>query len=394
MEPTNQVVSLNLDTIGLASTNPAVADQARQSLEKISTNSPLHLVAVRFLTEDALAHKSLDRALFFSRLVVNDPKTTYADKLGHLQILRAAKDPGFDAWLAGLETDATSSPQPAYILAHWMQKEQTPSVALKWIQSLPVATQTNLPVPLAVADCQIASKDWTGLLTFVRKADWDEFNYFRLSLEALANRNLGDSIAEKGAWGRALTMSSSRSDRLQKLDQLTTAWGWSQERAEVLKEIITSFPKEAWAGEELVGLYYAEGNTHALAGLLDKLYLANPSNTRLENNLATVLMLLKSDTSKASRLALESYTSSTNNPFFACTYAYSLLLQSKPEAAARVVGTLNANTLKIPSIAAYYGVVEAESGHKVAAKDALKLAQTAKLLPEEMELVHNAETRL
>jgi predicted Zn-dependent protease len=183
-------------------------------------------------------------------------------------------------------------------------------------------------------------------------------------------------------------------DRLTKLDQLTAAWKWSQERSEVLQEIITAFPKENWAAEELAGLYYTDGDTHALAGLLDKLYAANPANTRLKNNLATVLMLLKSDTPKANRLALESYSSSTNNPFFACTYAYSLLLQSKPEEAVKVVGALNGDYLKNPSIAAYYGVVEAETGHKDAAKAALKVASNARLLPEEMELVRKAQTQL
>jgi len=189
-------------------------------------------------------------------------------------------------------------------------------------------------------------------------------------------------------------MSSSRLDRLVKLDQLTTAWGWSQERTDVLQEVISGFPKEVWAEEELVGLFYATGNTHALASLLDKLYAADPSNLRIKNNLATVLMLLKSDAPKAHRLAFESYSNSTNNPFFACTYAYSLLLQSKPEEAVRILGSLNTDNLRNPSIAAYYGVVEAEAGHKDAAKEALKLATTARLLPEEMELVRKAETQL
>ena len=394
LEPTNQIVALNLATIGLAATNPAVVEQARQSLETIPTNSPLHLAAARFLTEDAMGHKLYDRALRFSQQVVNDPKAAYADKLVQLQILSEAKSQGLDAWLASLEADAAHSSQHAYILAHWMEKERSPAATLKWIQSLPATMQTNLPVPFAVTDCQIALKDWPALLAFVRKADWDEFNYFRLSLEALASRNIGDSVAENSAWRRAFIMSSSRLDRLQKLDQLTMSWGWPKERSEVLEEIVTAFPKETWAGDELVALYHAEGNTHALASLLDKLYLADPSNLRIKNNLATVMMLLKSDPPRASRLALESYTSSTNNPFFACTYAYSLLLQSKPDEAAKVVGTLNADILKVPSIAAYYGVVEAETGHKNAAKDALKLAQTAKLLPEEMELVRKAETRL
>jgi predicted Zn-dependent protease len=394
LEPTNQVVSLNLATIGLVSTNPSVVENARSVLEKIPPNSPLHLAAIRFLTDDAMAHKSFERALFFSQQVVNDPKTTYADKLTRLQILDTAKSPGFDAWMSTLQADAAHSPQHAYVLAHWMQEKQSPSVALKWLQGLPSETGTNVPVQLAVTDCQMAMKDWRGLLATVQRQDWDEFNYYRLSLVALANRNLDDSVAEKSAWRRSLIMSSSRLDRLTKLDQLTGVWGWSEERSDVLQEIIAAFPRETWAGEELVALYYADGKTRALADLLDKLYSADPSNMRFKNNLATVLMLLNSDTQKAHRLALESYASSTNNPFFACTYAYSLLLQSKPEEAAKVVGTLNTNTLKIPAIAAYYGVVEAEAGHPTAAKEALKLATSARLLPEEQELVRKAERRL
>jgi predicted Zn-dependent protease len=189
-------------------------------------------------------------------------------------------------------------------------------------------------------------------------------------------------------------MSASHLDRLAKLDQLTATWGWSEERVEVLQEVISGFPKEAWAGEELVGLYYAEGNTHALENLLEKMSSADPSNVRLKNNLATVLMLLKSDTDRANRLALESYSSSTNNPFFACTYAFSLLRQSKPEAAVKILDALNAGCLKNPSIAAYYGVVEAETGHPTVAKEALKVAIGGRLLPEEMELVRKAEARL
>jgi predicted Zn-dependent protease len=394
LEPTNQIVAINLDTIGLASTNAATANKARASLEKIAPNSPLHLTAVRFLAEDAAAHKNIDRALRFSQQVVDDPKSTYSDKLGHLELLQAAKSAGFDSWLTQLETNALHSPPQAYLLAHWLQKERGPAKALSWLQALPLDCRTNISVQLAVTDCQIASSDWKGLSASVLKQDWDEFNYYRLSLEALADRGLNDSMGEKTAWRRALALSSSRLDRLQKLDQLTTAWGWPEQRIEVLKEIVSAFPKEAWAGEQLTGLYYAEGNTRALADLLGTLYSANPTNARLKNNLATVLMLLKSDTPKATRLALESYTNSPGNPFFACTYAYSLLLQSKPDEAAKVLGTLNTNTLKNPSIAAYYGVVEAETGHKNAATEALKLAQTAKLLPEEMELVRNAGARL
>ena len=85
-----------------------------------------------------------------------------------------------------------------------------------------------------------------------------------------------------------------------------------------------------------------------------------------------MLLLLKSDLEKAHRLALESYDSSTNNPFYACTYANSLVLQSKPQEAVKVVGSVKSDYLKNPSIAAYYGIVEANAGNENLAKGPLK----------------------
>ena len=393
LEPNNLAVVLNLSTVRLVSTNRTVADNARSTLEKIPTNSPLHITAIRYLADDAVTHKSFERAIFYSQQVINDPKATYADKLAHLQILHQADSPRFDSWQTVLEADAARSPYHAYALGHWMQMEETPASALHWLQSLPFDTQTNLPMPLVITDCQIALKDWKGLLSIVEKQDWGELNYYRLFLESLAERRLEKNRDAKTAWQRAFTLSSHRLDRLAKMDQATASWGWTPERYEVLQEIVSEFPKETWAGEQLVALYYADGKTRALADLLDKMCSIDSSNAHLKNNLATVLLLLKSNPEKAHRLALESYNSSTNNPFFACTYAYSLLLQSKPEEAVKVLNPLKAEYLKNPSIAAYYGVVEAGAGRKDVAREPLKLAETGKLLPEEMELVRQAVTR-
>jgi cytochrome c-type biogenesis protein CcmH/NrfG len=393
LEPTNQAVVLNLSTVRLVSTNKSVADAARLSLEKIPTNSPLHLTAVRYLATDAVTHKSFDRAIFYSQQVINDPKAVYPDKLTHLQILHQAGSSQFDAWQTALEKDATRSPYHAYALGQWMQLEETPAQALHWLQSLPLEMQTNQPVPMGITDCQIALKDWKGLLAIVEKQDWGELNFYRLSLESLAQRRLDQNREAETSWHRAFLLSSHRLDRLARLNQLTTAWEWTPERYEVLQNIVAEFPKEQWADEQLIALLYADGKTHALADLLDKMYSADPSNLRVKNNLATVLLLLKSDLEKANRLASESYNSSTNNPFFACTYAYSLFLQSRTGEAVKILDLLKAEYLQNPSIAAYYGVVESEAGHKNIAREPLKLAQTARLLPEEMALVRQAAAR-
>lgn len=394
LEPTNEAIVLNLATVRLVSTNQGVASQARAALQGISATSPLHSAALRALATDAADHKSYQKAIEYEQQVVNDTNAAYADKLGYLQLLYLAGSPQFTVWKTTLEIDAAKSPSRAYALGHWMQVQEGSAVALRWLDGLPANLQTNLPVPLAITDCQIGLKDWNGLLRAVQNVNWGELDYYRLCLASLANRSLGNNDSADMTWQDALTISSHHLDRLSKLNTLTATWGWAPERKQVLDQIISQFPGETWASDQLMTLLYAQGQTQELADLLNQMYSAAPSNAGVKNNLASVLLLEKSDLNKAYRLAQEAYGSAPDNPYFACTYAYSLLLQSRNQEAAKIVGALKANYLKDPSIAAYYGIVEAQAGNTKAAAPALKMAQTARLLPEEMQLVRQAQARL
>jgi predicted Zn-dependent protease len=184
-------------------------------------------------------------------------------------------------------------------------------------------------------------------------------------------------------------------DRLARLAQVTGAWGWTTERTDILRQIIAEFPQEKWASESLVAELYALGNTRELEGLVSKLYASDPSNVRLKNNLANLLLLLKKDSSKAFRLAQEVYQSAPDNPFYAATYAYSLSLQGQAEQAVGVFTNINAEKLQIPAVAAYYGTVQVRAGHKEIAKEPLHRAEAATiLLPEEKEMIRVAKAML
>jgi len=311
-----------------------------------------------------------------------------------LQLLHLARSPGFAPWLASMKQAATKSPDDAFALGKWMAVTQSPADALRWLQGLPTSVQTNQPVPLMIADCHIAQKDWTGLLGIVEKADWAEANYFRLALVSLSQRSLQEDAASQAAWHKSLRLSAHRLDRLARLAQLTAGWGWDSENTEVLQQITSEFPREKWAVDQLSSKFYVAGNTRALADLVARVYAANSSDPRLKNNLANISLLRNSDLDEAYRLAREAYESSPENPFFTSTYAYSLLLQHKQDEALKVLSALKPEYLKIPSVAAYYGVVEAQSGHKDVAKAPLERAAAAKLLPEEMQMVRLAEARL
>jgi tetratricopeptide (TPR) repeat protein len=394
LEPTNLAVILNLATVRLISTNKAVAAEARATLEAIPATSRLHLMAVRALAVEAAGRKSYQTAIDYQQQAASDPKAAYSDKLGYLQLLHQAGSPQYSAYLKAMKSDATNSPSLVYALGHWMQAEEGPTVTYLWLDGLPANVQTNLPVQMAITDCQVGLKDWNGLLKTVGNGNWGEVEYYRLFLNSAAYRSLGNNEGADTAWRSALMVSSHHLERLTKLNQLTASVEWTPERKQVLDQVISQFPREIWAAQQLMELYYAQGQTQELADLLNKMYSTDPSNVQIKNNLATILLLEKSDLNRAHRLAQEAYSSAPDNPFFACTYAYSLLLQSRNQDAAKIIGSLKPDYLKNPSIAAYYGIVEAQTGNPKAAAPALKTAQTARLLPEELQLVHQAQERL
>src|SRR5207253_1124969 len=120
----------------------------------------------------------------------------------------------------------------AFGLGRWIALTQGPTNAITWLRSLPLAIQTNQPVPLILSDCQIAIRDWKGLQGLVTKSDWGEVEHYRLAAESLAARSLGQSAASGAAWRKALRLSAHRLDRLSRLVEVAGIWGWPEERLE------------------------------------------------------------------------------------------------------------------------------------------------------------------
>jgi predicted Zn-dependent protease len=394
LEPKSKSAIMNLATIHLSSTNDAVATAGRLTLEEMTTNADLRLPALRLLETEANARKSFSTAVDYGRRIIQEPRATLGDRISYAQALRNSKSPDFVSYLTSLQLQAVTNSAQAFALGRWMAMTDGPTNALRWLQSLPASTRTDEPVCFLVADCMAELRDWKSLVDWVGKSDWGEVNYYRLALESLGQRSLKQSVAAKTAWQNALRLSRRRLDRLSHLAQFTSGRKWAEETTDLLREITLEFPKEKWAAELLMSKYYQDGDTKALAELLTRIYAADPSDSKLKNNLANIFLLRKSDLEQAHRMAREAYNSAPENPFFASTYAYSLLLQEKCAEASIVIGGVKTNFLQIPEVAAYYGVVEARSGHKDLAREPLSLAAKATLLPEEKDLVRSALSQL
>jgi predicted Zn-dependent protease len=394
LEPNNQANILNLQTIRLASTNQVIANGARLALEQTVTNAALRPIALRHLITAVMARHDLTKAIGYSKEIVASSSVNFTDKINHLQLLREIKSSDYTPWLASLKTAAAHSSADAFALGRWMASAENPDTALHWLHELPSEVQTNQPVPLIITDCQIALKDWNGLLAFTSKQDWGGAEFYRQMVQSLGQRSLGQTMASENAWRKALHLAAKRLAFLSQLAQVTSTWGWIPERTQVLRQITDDFPKEKWALNQLMAQFYAEGNTSELQKLLGKSLVADPTDNRLKNNFANILLLRKSELDRAGTMAKEAYDTSPDNPFFISTYAYSLSLQKKTDAALKILDNLKPEYLKIPSIAAYYGVIQAKSGHQDLAREYIARAEAAQLLPEEKELIRQAKAQL
>jgi predicted Zn-dependent protease len=391
LEPGNPSNLVNLSTIGLSSTNEQVAASARLTLQALAaTNSAYALDALRRLAQEAARRRDLPEALSYTRRVATNSAASFADKLDCLNLLTATRSADAASWLAGLEQQATNSPVEVVALGRSLLRTVGPTNTLTWLSSLPHSLQTNQPVPLIITDCQIAVQDWPGLLATVANQDWGDSETLRLALESLARHSLQQEDASQTLWKRAQRNAARRLDRLYPLAQLAGAWGWVPERKDILVEIVSEFPREKWAANLLIAQLIDDGQTGELEQLLSKLAATDPGNVKLKASLARLCLLRKSQLPTAHRLAKEAFDSAPEDPLALTTYAYSLLLQGQQDDALRVLATLKPQALQIPSVAACYGVVEARSGNKQAAREPLERAQGAKLFPEEMELVRQA----
>ncbi len=125
--------------------------------------------------------------------------------------------------------------------------------------------------------------------------------------------------------------------------------------------------------------------------MLVRLEKVDPDDPRIQNNLAQVSLLLNVDVKHARAVAAQLYRKEGSNPAYTSTYAFALYTKGDAKGALKIMNGLSQSELHDPPIAAYYGVVLVATGKAEKAKEYLKLARAAKLLPEESRLVAKAE---
>ena len=394
LEPTNDLHRLNLAVVRLESKDTAVSARAHNELERLQLVPPWNELALRSLVVHHANRKQFTEAERYSAILLRATNATFSDTLEHLTILHGAKSPGFDQFFETTRRAAATNSLHASDLVTRLTALGLAAEAIVWTKTLPPSVQNELPLPVAVADSYVATRQWREMEQALIKQQWRDREFLRKALLAYAVRMQQVETVAMTHWAEAVSLASERPELTLMLAQLCSNWRWTNETETLLWRAARQFPQERWPLESLQGNYARLGRTSGLFEVFSFILERQPTNAVVQNNWANLAFLLQTNVAKAHQLARQVYERDTNNFAFVSTYAWSLHLQGNTREALDIIETLESSKLEHPSVASYYGALLAAAGQGDKARHYLAKAETAPILPEELNLITAARKQL
>ena len=390
LDPSNQSDRLNLAVLQLQSSSAEVRDQAHAVLEKLLNDKSLRVRAARALRDYASRRANASELLQVSEVLNGFPEATFQDRISYVQVLQVLGRPDFPGKLAELQNEATNDPGKLSALISWMANNHLAVFAIAWVKQLPNEIISNKAIRLAIADCYVTANDPAGLTQWCGKADWGNLEYLRRAYLGWAARVRGDDLTFQSEWNNALRAAGSKGQELFTLEQTAARWRWKEETENLLWQLTRDPDKQKAALTVLNQVYLEQGDTAQLYRVVSRLAEIRPDDPQVQNNLASLALLLNVDTEMANAIAERLYKSDPKNAVFASTYGFALYRRGKYQQAVAVMNQLNPSDLEQPAVAAYYAVFQLALGNKAKAAEYLGRSSGANLLPQEKALVEQA----
>ncbi len=394
LDPTNLTRQLNLAKLRISTEAPTGKTEARKTLERLADNPATRHDALGVLAREALAKKDWKTAIRVSQELAARTNAPFDDQLLFLEALRGEGSPTFTNQLRIAQARASGIPADLARMVVWMNETGYVPQAMAWTRSLSVESRQDPRVGIAIADTFIALQDWLGLRNWVRSADWGALNSFRIAYDAfstgfLASPDIRNAELE-GLWAKAVTLTKNDATQLEALATLADRWRLPKAAESTRWAIVDSENGQENALMSLQRLYLAKEDTMGQYRVAQRLFKLKPDDLAAQNNVAYLGLLLGVADSGLHALADELHRRSPRNPIHASTYAFSQYRKGQAQAAVDTMAQLEPSVLRKPAMAAMYGLFLAKAGDTVRAREFLKLAENAKLLPEEEKLVTEA----
>ena len=395
LDPENKSFQLESAASLLRIEDPARREAALKTLEELRTASRQRAAATRTLIVDGIKHRARGQTvLAMARELQEYPEANLSDRLLYLDILRQLRDPDFAHHLTEIENKSASNPGDLGAVLSWMNANGMGLLALDFTRTLSPEVAGKWPVPLTIAESYDRLGDWDKLENFVKDKSWGGFDFLRHAYLSRALREQGRAMMADREWAQAQKSAGSQSQFLSVLSQTVLGWGWKKESLDLLWALSKQPEGQLEALDQLYQEYVRTGDSPNLYRVLIRLAELVPGDRRIQNNLAQLRLLLNADVDRASHVAADIYNREPSNPAFASTYAFALYTKGDASEGLKVMNRLSEQELRQPALAAYYGLLLATAGETEKARQYLDLAEPAKLLPEERQLIAKAEDLL
>ncbi len=385
---------LELAEFQIRSDDAAKRETGRARAEKLKNNPELKLTALHILVNDAIARRNDTASLELAKELDAFPEATYADRLLALNILRGLKDPAFTGALTRLQAESAESAEKAVRLINWMNSHELALLAIDWSKRLPPEMLGSVPLRFALADAYVRLRDWAALQTMLQGGSWERGEPIRRALLAKAARETGDDMGYEKNWIAAVAAAENDPARLNLLQTIAFQWNWPEKATAVLWMLAENRDAQRDALQALYRYYAEQRDTTGLYRALSRLVSVMPEDPAVRNNFAQISLLLKAETFRARGMARDLYEAHPQNAAYASTYAFALFQSGDVKGAVKLMSKLTPEQLRDPAVAAYYAILLAAAGQNDAATEYFALAEKAKLLPEEEELVAKAKASL
>lgn len=394
LAPNDAPRQLELAEFQLRSDDREKRDAGRALAQRLKSNPKVRLDAFHVLINDAIRWRHDSDSVELAKELDALPDATFADQLLALGILRGLKDSGFTAALTKLEAESTPSADKAVKLINWMNSHELALLAIDWSKRLPPEMLGSIPLRFALADSYVRLRDWAALKAMLQRGSWERGESIRRALQAKAAHETGDDIGFEKNWVAAVGQAGADVAQLSLLQTVAFQWNWPEKATAILWMLAENPDAQRDALQALYRFYAERRDTTGLYRALSRLVAVMPDDPAVRNNFAQISLLLKAEPFRARGIARDLHEAHPHDAAFTSTYAFALYQSGDLKGGLKIMSQLTPAQLHDPSIAAYYALFLAAAGQHDAATEYFGLAEKAKLLPEEEELVKRAKASL
>lgn len=396
-EPANELYQFNLAVLRLKSVDPAVYEEARATLDRLSKAPAFRAGSLRALLGDAVERDDLPRADTLAQDLQMTQQVTFADYLLCLGFYRKLDEQKYSAVLEKIKPVAARNGTDLALLMNWMIQNGQADEVLKWSEKLAVETTTAPPAAIAIAEAFAEVKNWSRLKRWTRSGGWGTEEYLRLAYQAYASRQAKQSSAEAefvSLWNTAERHASENPEREASLARLALRWNLPVEAEHLWQRVVKHAPIRREALDALARIYRDNNDLPRLFQVAKQQHESSPREAGLTANYARLALLLEPNTEEAQRQAKEAYEAAPADVNCAVTYAFALFGLGRTAEGVEVLRKLPHDAL-LDSHAAVYAVVLLLDNNDIEqAREYITAAQGGPLFPEEKKLLEEAVGRI